>query len=176
MGTAHAPPPVKLIASLLAASEPLLSEARHALSNRFGPIDAQSEPAAWEFSRYYQDEMGDRIVRQFVSFERLTTPGKLAGLKQLTNELEQVWRTQRGRQVNIDPGYLSALKLVLATTKDAAHRIYLSGGIYAEVTLEFRDGRFQPYTHTYPDYAAASACEFFERVRATYLGQLRTLH
>lgn len=173
MGTPKPPPPVKLIASLLASSDALLVEARRALSDHFGPVDATSDVIAWDLSTYYRAEMGDAIRRQFLSFERLIAPGKLAGFKQMTNELEDAWRTASGRQINLDPGYLAATKLVLASTKDAAHRVYLSGGTYAEATLQFSSGTFGPYPHTYPDYAAADAIAFFNRVRATYLAQLR---
>src|SRR5262249_29868829 len=158
---------------LLAASGTGLEEAMHALVERFGPIDASSTPRAWTLSTYYRNEMGDDVRRQFVSFALLMPPGKLAGVKSLTNQLEEAWRTGRGRQVNIDPGYIATTKLVLASTKDAAHRVYLSGGIYAEVTLQFSNGSFRPQAHTYPDYATAEAVEFFNRGRTTYLAQLK---
>jgi len=176
MGTPQTPPPVKLIVGVLAAAAPLLTAAAARLQERFGPIDSRSEPCAWGFSHYYRDEMGPSLVRQFVTFERLLAPGKLAGIKQLTNEMEGEWRTESGRRVNLDPGYVAATKLVLATTKDAGHRVYLSGGIHAEVTLQFIDGSFQPLFHTYPDYAAVEALTFFSRVRSHYLAQLRGLH
>ncbi len=167
------PKPVKLIAGLLGAADTLLGEAAEALSRRFGPIEASSAVVTWELSTYYREEMGNVLWRQFLSFERLIAPGKLAGVKQITNEMENAWRTQTGRRVNIDPGYIATSKLVLATTKDAAHRIYLSGGIYAEATLHFSNGTFQPYPHSYRDYAAADAIAFFNGVRARYLAQLR---
>lgn len=173
MGTAKPPAAVKLIAGLLAASDGLLVEAADVLCERFGPLDASSTATTWNVSPYYRDEMGDVIRRQFLSFEQLIAPGKLAGLKQATNEMESAWRTAAGRQVNVDPGYIAATKLVLASTKDAAHRVYLSGGIYAEVTLQFSNGSFRAHAHTYPDYATPEAIAFFNRVRATYLMQLR---
>jgi hypothetical protein len=174
LGTANPPQLVKLIVGLLASSETLLEEAAETLSERFGPIDAASAVTPWNLSTYYRDEMGDTILRQFLSFERLIGPGKLAGVKQITNDMESAWRSAMGRQVNIDPGYIAATKLVLASTKDAAHRVYLSGGMYAETTLHFMNGSFEPCQHTYPDYAAPDAVAFFNRVRATYLAQLRT--
>jgi len=172
MGTPRGPAPVKLIAGLLASSDELLGEARAALSQRFGPVDACSAPSTWDFSSYYRDEIGDAIRRQFVGFETLITPDKLAGLKQITNEMENAWRTGSGRRVNIDPGYIATAKLVLASTKDAAHRVYLNGGIYAEATLHFSHGSFQPYVYSYRDYAAADAIAFFNEVRTRYLAQL----
>ena len=173
MGMPRSPGPVKLIAGLLASSDDLLAEARQVLSESFGPLDACSAPSTWDFSSYYRDEMGDIIRRQFISFEKLIAADGLAESKQITNGMEGAWRTSSGRRVNIDPGYIAATKLVLASTKDAAHRVYLSGGIYAEATLHFSNGSFQPYAYSYRDYAAADAIAFFNRVRATYLAQLR---
>jgi len=176
MGTQKQPAAVKLITGLLAASDDLLAEAAQALIERFGPIDDSSTITAWDVSTYYRDEMGAHLRRQFLSFENLMGPGKLAGVKQLTNEMENAWRIATGRQVNIDPGYVAAIKLVLASTKDAAHRVYLSGGIYAETTLQFSNATFAPHPFTYPDYATADAVAFFNTVRAQYLAQLRVLH
>jgi hypothetical protein len=127
----------------------------------------------WNVSAYYTSEMGPIILRQFLSFERLIAPGKLAGVKHSTNHLESHWHSGAGRRVNIDPGYVGTSKLVLASTKDAAHRVYLSGGIYAEVTLRFEHGSFTAYSHTYPDYTAPDTIAFFNGARATYLAQLR---
>ncbi len=175
MGTPATPVPVKLIAGLLAADDELLGAAAEALSQHFGPVQSRSPAVAWDHSTYYREEIGAVIRRQFVSFEKLIAPGKLAGLKQLTNQLEDTWRADGRRRVNIDPGYIAATKLVLASTKDAAHRVYLSGGIYAESTLQFSNGSFRPYPHSYPDYAGAEAIAFFNAVRNTYLAQLRAL-
>ena len=174
MGAPKTPAPVKLLAGLLAASDRLLEQAAVALSERFGLIDTISTAADWTVSTYYRDEMGDAIRRQFISFEHLIAADQLAAVKLATNELEERWRTPSGRQVNIDPGYIAATKLVLASTKDAAHRIYLGQGIHAEVTLLYSNGTFQPHAQTYPDYAAPEAVAFFNGVRGTYLEQLRS--
>lgn len=174
MGAPKVPAPVKLIAGLLAASDALLDQATVALSERYGPIDARSAPSPWRVSRYYRDEMGDAIRRQFLSFERLAAADQLRAIKLATNDLEERWRTAAGRQVNIDPGYVTATKLALASTKDAGHRLYLGNGIYAEVTLLFSHGSFQPHDNTYPDYETPETAAFFNGVRGTYLAQLRT--
>ena len=63
--------------------------------------------------------------------------------------------------MNLDPGYITPAKLVLASTKDHAHRLYLADGIYAEVTLAFRGKQWQPLEWTYPDYRRADFQEFF---------------
>ena len=173
MGIVKTPAPVKLITGLLAASDALLHQASVALTEHYGPIERASVPIDWTVSTYYRDEMGRSIRRQFLSFERLIAADDLAAVKVATNSLEARWRSTPGRQVNIDPGYIAATKLVLASTKDAAHRIYLGQGIYAEGTLLYSNGTFQPHAHTYPDYAAPEALAFFNGVRAAYLQQLR---
>jgi hypothetical protein len=173
MALARPPQPVKLIAGLLAASEELLGKAHTALTQVHGTIDDTSVPALWKVSSYYDDEIGTEIWRQFISFAALIDPGTLAAIKSGTNQLEDTWRKEGRRKLNIDPGYVGMTKLVLATTKDAAHRIYLGDGIYAEATLRFESGGFQPYTHTYPDYADEVGLEFFSGVRARYVEQLR---
>lgn len=173
MGRAQSPAPVKLLAGLLASADAILDEATRELRQVFGEIDASSAITAWNLSTYYESEMGGAVRRQFVTFETLIDPGQLPRVKQRTNEMEGAWRTARGRQVNIDPGYIATGKLVLASTKDAAHRVYLQEGIYAEVTLHFCNGSFRAYPHSYPDYAAEEAVTFFNRARANYLAQLR---
>jgi uncharacterized protein DUF4416 len=81
----------------------------------------------------------------------------------------------RQRRINLDPGYIDLAKLVLATTKDQQHRLYLGQGIYAEVTLRFTGGRFVPWDWTYPDYRTAEYLAFFDAVRQRYRQQLLAL-
>ncbi len=77
------------------------------------------------------------------------------------------------RQINIDPGYLDALKLVLASTKNACQRIYLDQGIYAEATLLYYEGAFRGLAYTYRDFLWPQTLEFLLALRARYLQQLR---
>jgi hypothetical protein len=173
MGTPREPPPVKLIAGVLAASPHLLSEARQKLEEEFGSIEAASEPELWTASQYYCREMGPHLLRQFLAFGPPVAPDSLVGAKLAANELERRWAGPAGRLVNVDPGYVDLDKLVLASTKNAPHRIYLGRGIYAEVTLCFVAGSFVPLPHTYPDYAQPRAREFFGRVREAWRRERR---
>jgi hypothetical protein len=173
MGSAREPVPVKLVAGLLADSEARLQQAHRPLEERFGALETASTPRPWTVTRYYRDELGDRIWRQFVSFADLIEAEALPEAKLACNVTEQLWREGGHRKVNIDPGYVALSKLVLASTKDAGHRVHLCRGIYAEVTLEFVDGSFVACPHTYADYAQAEAVEFFNRVRQSYRSQLR---
>lgn len=174
MGERSVPEPVQLIVGLLAASPELLGEARLVLAEQIAAIDGVSEAYVWTESGYYAAEMGPAIWRQFVSLNRCIEPGALADAKRRTNDMEQRWRDGSGRRrVNLDPGYLGVTKLVLATTKDAAHRVYLRDGIYAEATLHYANGSWHPYAHTYRDYAGAVALEFFKTVRSGYVARRR---
>lgn len=172
MGKIKGPLPVKLIASMFTASRELLEEAKVRLSQEFGPIDYESEVLPFDHTTYYAAEFGENLKRRFVAFAELLHPGKLAGIKLLTNALEMAWVIKGKRRINIDPGYVSRSKLVLATTKNHAHRIYLGQGIYAEVTLHFRGGTFRAWPWTYPDYASLPLIAIFNQIRGLYVKQL----
>jgi hypothetical protein len=173
VGKRKAPQPVKLIASIFGANEERLLQAESLLVQEFGPLHYRSSLLPFIHTDYYAAEFGAPLVRVIVAFERLVDPGMLPAIKCRTNEMERDDSTRRHRWVNIDPGYVSLSKLVLATTKDHAHRIYLSHGIYAEVTLHFREGIFCPWPWTYPDYASAPYIAIFNHIRAQYHRQLR---
>ncbi len=174
MGSPGEPALVKPIVGVLAASRELLAAARGVVGSEIGATDLASEPVEWTVSAYYRHEMGDEIWRQYLSLADLMLPDELAGLKLRTNQLEQRWRTERGRSVNLDPGYVGLLQVVLASTKEAAHRVYLRRGIYAEATLRYLNGRFVSWPYTYRDYAAADAGDFFSRVRSRLRVQRRS--
>lgn len=173
MGTAHVPEPAKLIVSAFAPSRAFLAEAKAALVAEWGAVDFESEPLPFDHTAYYEREFGSGLERLIWAFERLIDPGTLADVKTRTNELEQRWLADGQRRVNLDSGYLSLSKLVLATTKNHGHRIYVGRGIYAEVTLHYQGGAFRPWPWTYPDYATPHYCALFAAIRQRYLAQLR---
>jgi hypothetical protein len=175
MGTAREPQPVKLIASLLTGEPDLLSGVKDALVQIYGPIDFESELLPFEHTEYYAPEFGPGLQRQIVTFEKLVDPGDLPAIKQQANDLEWSLAQEDKRRVNIDPGYVSLGKMVLASTKDHAHRLYLGEGVYGEGTLTYQQGRFRPWPWTYPDYASDEYCAMFDRIRERYKVQLRDL-
>ena len=180
MAKPRAAQPVKLIVGLLSGDADLLRRAQQRLSRQYGPVDLASDVWPFDQTEYYEPEMGPDIQRQFLSFERLIRPDGLAEIKRHANDLEQTiaddcLRPDRPRAVNLDPGYVDLSKLVLATTKNRSHRIYLGLGIYGEVTLQYTHGAWQPWPWTYPDYRRPEYHAFFERVRARYRVQQREL-
>jgi hypothetical protein len=171
------PKPVKLIVGILASDERCLAAARDAVFASFGPADLVSE--AWPFTQtdYYADELGPHVLRQFVSMEELAHPGDLAEIKHRTNTIEQqlaaALATPYPRPVNLDPGAIEPSKLILASTKNFAHRIYIGRKMYAEVTLVFDKGQWRSLPYTFPDYHRPEYLEFFSLVRSRLVQQLR---
>lgn len=162
--------PARLICALLARNPALLSQAQPALSTRFGTIILHSDPIDWNFSSYYEPEMGKDLIRQWLLFEPSVNPADLALFKKETIAIEHHFLDAAGkRTVNIDPGILTLHNLVLATTKDYSHRICLDQGIYAEVTLVFHKGKYEPLNWTYPDYKTTTCQNFLLNARQTIL-------
>ncbi len=166
--------PVKLFTGLIFQDLTLLEQVKTILAGRFGRIDFQSGTLPFSHTDYYEEEFGRDLKRVFVSFARLIPPEGLARIKVKTNQIERRFHRGRSRRINIDPGYLDLGKVVLASTKDYVHRIYLDRGIYAEVTLFFQDKTFRPWPWTYPDYKTADYIAIFNQVRACYAGQIKT--
>lgn len=179
MGEIKYPPPAKLIVGLLTGESPLFVEVEVRLMARFGPLDLESTTFPFNFTDYYQKEMGSGLWRKYISFRDLIPKEALPGIKVFTNGLEAEYageKSGRGcRRINIDPGYLTAAQIVLATTKDYSHRIYLGQGVYGDPHLRYSRGGFQPFEWTYPDYRTGEALDFFLRAREVYLKALRGL-
>jgi len=173
MGYASQPQPVKLVLPMLARQPALFNMACERLSFTYGRIDYTSIILPFDHTTYYEKEFGSGLQRQFVAFERLVDPGQLAEIKLLTNSLEQSLAVDERRTINLDPGYLSLAKFVLATTKDQSHRIYIGQGIYAEITLCYRHGEWRVCPWTYPDYRTAAYLLVIGELRAIYISQLQ---
>ena len=178
MGAITTPLPVKAIIGVLTMDPDLLPTVYTELTHRLGPIDYTSELMSFTSTTYYEAEMGPDIQRQFISFERLIDAGTLAEMKLFTNSVEQTFAIRMSktdaRRVNLDAGYICLAKLVLASTKDHAHRIYLSDGIYAEITLRFYRKTFQPWEWSYPDYRLPTYITIFNHIRGIYRNQLES--
>jgi hypothetical protein len=167
------PPKVKLISSLFSPDEDLLGGVMQEMETHFGPADWKSEKLIFDRTRYYANEMGWPLYRRFISFSRLIAPDALVDVKLLTNTLENRHLAKERRTINIDPGYISLERLILASGKNYIHRIYLGRGIYADLTLVYHAGTFKPLPWTYPDYADEKVIKYFNTLRAEYLHSLR---
>ena len=172
MGEIRDPQPVKVFVGILTHLPSSLPQLRGSLEEHLGPIDYESQLLDFDFTDYYEPEMGSGLKRNFWGFRRLVDPGALVDLKLFTNQLEQTLAVNGKRIVNIDPGYLTAARIVLASTKDFGHRLYLGKGIYGEVTLMYQKKGLRPLPWTYPDYRSEAYHEFFKGLRQVYMTQL----
>lgn len=174
MGTALEPKPAKYFVALLTTDNNLLTAVETDLSSVLGEIDGRSETVSWTASNFYEKEMGPGLLRRFVACADLRSPQDMATIKLRTQQIEDTYRTANSnRRINLDPGYLDAYKVVLASTKNASQRIYLNSGIYAEATLLYYDGAFHGLEYTYRDYLWPDTLTFLAQLRARYLTQLR---
>jgi len=169
-----APHPVKLFIGMLSQDVSLFDRISERLRNSFGPVDMESPLWSWVHTDYYEKEMGKGLKRKFIFFQDLIGPGNIAGIKLKTIELENDYLNETGgRRINLDPGYLDSAKLVLVSTKDFSHRIYLDRGIYGEVTLAYSGRDYQIFPFTYPDFRKPEYLDIFRKAREIYKGQTR---
>lgn len=191
MAEAGKAPTVKLLCGMIGARKEWFDPALAALVGAFGPADLLGDIMNFDFTHYYDDEMGSPLYRRFVSFDRLVGPEALVEAKLLTNQVEREFAARLARlapgalsdaelaalsgqepppavpkrPINLDPGYIEPSKFVLASMKNFSHRLYLGRGVYGEVTLQFHKGRWDPLPWTFPDYASGRYHPFLTAVR-----------
>ena len=173
-------PPALLLVAAFSRHKRVLEWAHARATDAWGPVALASELFGFTETDYYGPTMGPGLKKVFWAFSGAFDPGVLPDLKRLANAWEdqcaslarqgQMIDDSGGpiaepRPLNLDPGYLTTAKLVLASTKDHAHRIYLRDGIYAEITLFFRHGRWEDHEWTFPDYRRADYQRYFSQVR-----------
>jgi hypothetical protein len=175
MGEIKKHSPVKLIVGMITADSALLSSAEDILSQKFGSVDFHSDTMPFNFTKYYIKEMGENLLRKFIGFEKLIQPEEIVEIKHFTNNIEKEFLLAGSskRRINLDPGYVTPAKLILASTKDHIHRIYLRDGIFAEITLQMEGYTFHPWQWTYPDYRSEEYIKIFNEIRQLYMQQLR---
>lgn len=169
MATPRPPEKALFFTGVLAESVALLPLAAQALEEAFGPMYLASVVHPFTNTDYYLTELGAAPVRIFFAWPDLYPSDKIAEAKLTTNRLEIELAARSGsalpRPINLDPGYLTLAKLVLASAKNYAHRIHLHDNIYAEVTLQYRGGAFRTLPWTFPDYASPAYYPFFLTLR-----------
>ncbi len=169
MAIPHKPEPAILFVAMLATDHAALALAADAVERILGHAFIGMRTVPFARTSYYRDELGGDPVRAFLAFPGIFPQKKIAGIKLATNQLEMDLAKEVNaglpRPVNLDPGFITLSKVVLASAKDFSHRIYLDDGIFAEVTLQYRGGRFVTLPWTFPDYAAPDYHPFLLDVR-----------
>lgn len=199
MGAIKDPKPVLPICAMIFARAEAAFAALPELERLLGPVAFASEDFAFNFTDYYREEMGEGLLRRFLAFANAADASKLADWKLFTNALEErigdvqprpegrgelesasshvnrpASRPGLRRPINLDPGYITPAKLVLASTKDFSHRVYLRDGIFAEVTLTFKHGAWHGHDTTFPDYKGPTYHGFFTRCREYLMAAAKT--
>ncbi|MCX7857847.1 MAG: DUF4416 family protein [Deltaproteobacteria bacterium] len=173
MGEVKETKPVLYFSSIIYGSGNAFNFAQEKLLNLFGEIEEITEEMSFSHTKYYEDEMGLNLKRKFVLFKSLKNREDLPEVKIKTNEIEKEFSFNGKRTFNIDPGYISLENVILATTKNYTHRIYIGKGIYADLTLIFKSGTFRPLEWTYPDYASEPIVGIFNKWRKVLKERLR---
>lgn len=167
------PKPAKLVIGLFTKERTLFEALVDELGSHFGPLDLVSPWMPFDYTSYYEQEMGRPLFRRLVVFKSLIAQIDLAGIKLRTNRLEDRYTQNERRRVNIDPGYLLNERFVLASGKNFSHRIYIGDRIYADLTLIYQRGAFEKLPWTYPDYADQPIIRFLVQARAKYAADLK---
>ncbi|MBN2474382.1 MAG: DUF4416 family protein [Pirellulales bacterium] len=169
MGQPTLPAPALMLMAAFSRHDAALAWARDRAVAAWGPVALQSQVFEFVQTDYYEPTMGAGLKKTFYAFARPFDPRRLAEVKLQSNRWEQEYaalgRHEEARPLNLDPGYLTLGKLVLASTKDYAHRIYLARGIFAEITLYYRHGRWQSHEWTFADYRREDYQQFFSLCR-----------
>jgi len=169
--------PVKFICGFIYSKPESYQTALKRLRAKYGPLDLTSPPIPFGFTDYYAKEMGQGLTRSFVAFKRLRDPGDFIKIKRFCVALENKLAKNSCRSVNIDPGYLNEAKLVLTTTKDFYHRIYLGKSVFAETTLSYsaKLKDWVDYPTTFPDYRTRTYKDILLNIRALYRAQIKPI-
>jgi len=173
MNAADAIPRVKYFIAILYTDDNAFDRAVTSCEAAFGPIDLISDSFPFDQTNYYENEMGPNLNRRFMSFEKLENAGNLGVYKAATNLLEKQFAEDGRRTVNLDIGYLDYDKVVLASAKYNWQKIYLSDGFYADLTLYYRKGNFQPFEWSFPDFKLPTYYPVFLEIRNRFKTQMR---
>ena len=165
--------PVKLFVVTLHRDPAILDSVTSELIKSFGPIDWQSEDFPFDVTDYYEKEMGLELLRRFLSFQDLIMPDEIAEIKIRTNELENKYRNENRRQINLDPGYLDTYKVVLASTKFGGQKIYIGKGIFADMTLVMYKGQWEGFAWGFPDFKSRRYDAVLSKIRDLYKARER---
>jgi hypothetical protein len=163
------PRPVKLFVGLIYSEDAPVGECIKRLETVFGEIDFISKQIPFNFTHYYQEEMGNNLSRKIISFKILIRRDGLVNTKIFTNQVEKMFSVEGKRKINIDPGYIAPEHLILSTGKGYYHRPYLGRGVYADLTLVYKNKEFHSLKWTYPDYRTEEIRQLLKSIREKYM-------
>lgn len=167
--------PVKLFSGVIYRDKDIYQAVKAKLAGIFSPVDLESEVFNFDFTTYYNEEMGTPLFRRFISFKALIPPEQLPDIKLLTNKIEIETAAAGKRTINLDPGYLSEANVIIATTKNYYHRVPLQKGIYAHMEYVIKGKKICPLEWTYPDFKSAGYLDFFQELRQLFKKEIKEM-
>jgi len=167
------PSVVRLFMGLIYKPDSSITNLLKMLEEKLGAINFVSEESPFNHSSYYENEMGEGLLRNLITFEKLIRRTEIVEIKTFTNKLEKVFSYRGNRTINIDPGYIAQENLILATGKGYSHRPYLGNGVYADLTLVYINDEYRTLEWTYPDYGSEEMRVLFKDLRNQYASQLK---
>lgn len=164
---------LKCFLGLLFNQSVCLNSVYESIEKTYGSIDSYSDIFPFTHTQYYEKEMGTHLQKQFLSIKTLVTPSEFSKIKKLSNDIEINFSINNSRNINIDPGFLSPHNVLLLSTKNFSHRIPVGNGIYAELTLLFKNKQFQTVDWTYPDFKFKEYQSYLLKLRKQYLTEIQ---
>jgi len=168
MSERRKPTTAALVVSVIYRLEGRFDEAIQRMAATWGEPERISGPFLFNQTEYYRREMGEPLLRRFFVGRSLVARDTLPEIKVAAETIEREFTTAGCRTVNIDPGMLTRENYILATGKNFSHRVYLGNGVFADLTLLFREGEYRALPWTYPDYATDEIRGFLGEVRETF--------
>jgi hypothetical protein len=174
LGTIHSHPPVKLIIGVLRCADQPVEDIHRAIENRWGPIESQTDGFDFSHTSYYEDEMGRGLIKHYLGIGLLVDVDRMTAIKIESNDMEKEFTKDGRRRANIDPGYLADAKILMMTTKNLAHRVYVGRNLYVDLQLIYKKDSYYPMPWAFADMREPAVIRFFNAVRKRYQEQLRT--
>jgi hypothetical protein len=167
---------VKLFSGFIYRDDVTYREIKERLVSLYSPIDLESDVFDFfNFTTYYNNEMGAPLFRRFVSFKTLIQPERLPDIKLSANRIEIETAVNGNRTINLDPGFVSDANVIIATTKNYYHRVPLTKGIYAHMEYVIIGKDIRTMEWTYPDYKSPGYMDFFQRLVFLYKQDLKSM-
>lgn len=154
-----------MLIAVMYSKKEVYSKAVSLLKEKFGEIIIESKPYDFNFTDYYEKEMGKNLVKRFIVFKKKVNKKELAEIRKITGEIEDKFRVNGKRQINLDPGYISSKEVVLASVKKKDFKEELGDGVFAHKIYSFENNKIKTFFHTFPDYKVKENIKFFLNIR-----------
>jgi len=145
-----------------------LEQAKEQLEKQNCKIQHQSPEFTFDQTDYYASEMGTRLKRRFLSVSGIYSLESSADWKLRMVKIENRFRRNGKRRINLDPGFLDLHRVVLLSGKEGAQKIYLRDGVWADLVLLKNKEGYQDLAWTFPDLLDGRYNDFFLQVRAEF--------